>query len=108
MNQVFVYHTMLFPEIRRKVFGYDISAGKIDFLPDYSLESFKTPEGHDFHTVKPNEGGKVIGRVLTLSDPEYKKLTEWEDEYEVKNVVLDSGLKAVTFVLKDDYKEQQE
>ena len=108
MNLVFVYHTMLFPEIRRKAFGHDVPPGKIDFLPDYSIESYKTPEGHDFHTVEPNEGGKVIGRVLNLSEPEYQKLVDWEDEYRPVDVTLDSGLKAVTFVLKDEYKEKQE
>ena len=108
MNRVFVYHTMLFAEIRKKCFGHDVPPGKIDFLSGYSIESFVTPEGHDFHTVEPNKDGKVIGRRLLLSLEEFKKLTNWEDEYRPVEVQLDSGLDATVFVLKDQYKKARE
>ena len=106
--KVFVYHTMLFPEIRRQCFGHDVPPGKIDFLPGYSIESYQTPEGHDFHTVEPRKDGKVIGRVLLLTMGELAQLTDWEDEYAPKTVTLDSGLEALTFVLKDQYKKGKE
>lgn len=93
--KLFVYGTLLFPEIVKSLTGekpeyYD---GSVDDFKVVSLKNVPYPG------LIKLPGDVAIGKVIEISEPSYKTISDWEDnEYTATEVTLKSGERAMTFV----------
>jgi gamma-glutamylcyclotransferase (GGCT)/AIG2-like uncharacterized protein YtfP len=100
--RVFVFETLMNPEIRAAVLKTDIKTyqEKIWNWKEINVES---EGGKDYHTIVPSLGSEVKGLVLLVDEDQLKKLDYWEDQYDRKKVLLSAGNLAYVYVLRTDF-----
>jgi len=96
---LFVYGTLLKPEIQKKFFG-KILEGKEDSVVGFK-KSIIVIEGESYSILEKsrNRFDVVFGKVFEITDEDLKKLDEYEtDAYRRVEVVLSNGEDAWVYV----------
>jgi gamma-glutamylcyclotransferase (GGCT)/AIG2-like uncharacterized protein YtfP len=90
---LFVYGTLLEPEIQREAFGRS-TRGEPDLLFGYERKEIFL-HGETYPIIMRQAGARVPGRVLSLTTEELKRLDKYEDPiYQRIAVTLNSGRQA--------------
>lgn len=102
MQNLFVYGTLLFPEILQKITGKNFGSGEAT-LPGYRRHAVKNC---DYPAIIQNKNEKVEGKlILNVDDESMKLLSDYEgEEYKKAEVEVQSGdskIMAVVFVWCD-------
>lgn len=100
--RVFVFETLMNPEIRAAVLKTDIQTYS-EQIWNYKEINVESEGGKDYHTIVPSLGDEVKGLVLLVDESQLQKLDYWEDQYDRKKVILSTGAKAYVYVLKTDF-----
>ena len=96
-NKLFVYGTLTNPEIQQRVFGR-VAQVVPDVLKGYSKSGIEV-DGEKYPLIIPNEGEKIEGSVIDVTNSELRSIDEYEtDAYERIKVVLESGMPAWCYV----------
>jgi gamma-glutamylcyclotransferase (GGCT)/AIG2-like uncharacterized protein YtfP len=103
--RVFVFETLMNPEIRTAVLKTDIKT-VLSAIPNWKEINVESDGGKDYHTIVPSLGDQVKGMILYVDEEQLKKLDYWEDQYDRKKVILsyngEHGV-AYVYVLKTDF-----
>jgi gamma-glutamylcyclotransferase (GGCT)/AIG2-like uncharacterized protein YtfP len=97
-EKLFIYGTLREPEIQKKAFGR-IAGGVADSLRGYR-NGEALIKGEKYPIILPDKEGIVEGLLIKVSPEELKILDKYEEEYERKEVVLESGERTWVYVLK--------
>jgi gamma-glutamylcyclotransferase (GGCT)/AIG2-like uncharacterized protein YtfP len=99
MSKVFAYRSLKNAMVQKEVLGHAVPSRE-GVLLDYK----EIDEGKDYHSIASEKGGKVIGKVLTVTNAELRKIDKWEDKYIRKEVQLEDGEKAFVYIYKENKK----
>lgn len=87
---LFAYGSLIEPEVQARVFGCP-RIGEIDWADGYALEAVEE-NGVQYARALPQEGSRVRGQRIEVSDAELRSADLYEGElYMRKVVVLASG-----------------
>jgi gamma-glutamylcyclotransferase (GGCT)/AIG2-like uncharacterized protein YtfP len=97
MNKLFIYGTLINPEIQKSILGRIIN-GIPNILEGYEKSEIEI-DNKKYPIIIPNKNKTVNGFVIEISDDEFKKIDEYEGiEYKRIEVVLKSGMLAWAYV----------
>lgn len=90
---LFVYGTLLEPEIQKEAFGRSV-AGEPDVLSGYEKKEILIG-GEPYPIIVPKVGASVAGQVLVITPQEFKLVDDYEDRiYKRIKVKFKSGKEA--------------
>ncbi|OGY64732.1 MAG: hypothetical protein A3I24_02500 [Candidatus Harrisonbacteria bacterium RIFCSPLOWO2_02_FULL_41_13b] len=96
-NKLFIYGTLIDPEIQELVWGRKIK-GTADILKGYKKSKIKI-DGAIYPLIVLSKNGKVEGLVIKVTDDELKKIDKYEtDSYKRIEVDLESRKSAWVYV----------
>lgn len=97
--RVFVFETLMNPEIRTAVLKSDIETtdARIYNWKEVNVES---EGGPDYHTLVPDLGVATKGLILFVDESQLAKLDYWEDQYDRVKVILSDGNTSYVYILK--------
>ena len=98
VEKVFVYGTLKDVKTRKEALGENVQAEEATAKGTVT-ENKKYP---DFH---PEGKHEIKGEVLTLTPEQIKKLDNWEEKYDRKQITLDNGEKAWVYEEKPEYEQ---
>jgi gamma-glutamylcyclotransferase (GGCT)/AIG2-like uncharacterized protein YtfP len=99
MLTIFVYETLLDPDLVRKVVGRKIKEEKA------TLQNHKVVHEKGYGYLEWTKGSFVHGATMELIREEVAKLDAWESKYKRTPVKLEDGTDAWAYELKDHLKE---
>ena len=99
MNKLFIYGTLINPEIQKSILGRIIN-GMPDALEGYKKSAIKL-DNEKYPIIIPDENKMVNGFIIEISDDELKKIDEYEGvEYKRKEIISKSGISVWVYVKK--------
>ena len=104
MPHLFAYGTLQDPKLQQKLFG-KILEGKSAILKGYHLGKITIPKnevGSIYPAIRISENNtdKVSGYLYEITEEELEKAVDYEgDQYELIEVTLESGTKAMVFIV---------
>jgi gamma-glutamylcyclotransferase (GGCT)/AIG2-like uncharacterized protein YtfP len=97
MNKLFIYGTLIDPEIQKSILGRIIN-GIPNILEGYEKSEIEI-EGEKYPLTVQNKNEIVEGLVIDINDDELKKIDEYEGvEYKRIEIVLQSGISAWVYL----------
>jgi gamma-glutamylcyclotransferase (GGCT)/AIG2-like uncharacterized protein YtfP len=97
--RVFVFETLMNPEIRTAVLKTDIEA-KESQIYNWKEINVESEGGPDYHTLVPDLGQMTKGMILYVDEDQLAKLDYWEDQYDRVKTILSGGEMAYVYILK--------
>jgi len=97
MSKIFVYRSLKEAKVQKEVLGRAVPS-RDGVLLDYK----EVDGGKDYHSIIPEKGAKVVGKILTVTSAELRKVDKLEEKYERKEVELKEGEKAFVYIYKEN------
>lgn len=96
-NKLFIYGTLINPEIQKEVFGRKIK-GVSGVLKGYKKSEIEI-KNQTYPIIIPNNSSAIRGLVIEVTEDEFKKIDKYEtNAYQRKAVVLESGIHVLVYV----------
>jgi gamma-glutamylcyclotransferase (GGCT)/AIG2-like uncharacterized protein YtfP len=97
--RVFVFETLMNPEIRNAVLKSDIETSQ-SVIHNWKEINVESEGGPDYHTLVPDLGETTKGMILYVDEAQLAKLDYWEDQYDRVKAVLGSGEMTYVYILE--------
>jgi len=97
--RVFVFETLMNPEIRNAVLKSDIETSQ-SVIHNWKEINVESEGGSDYHTLVPDLGETTKGLVLYVDEAQLAKLDYWEDQYDRVKAVLSTGEMTYVYILE--------